>query len=164
MALDLNSDAAIDYSNDTELFPFETAVGDTRPYGSFDFTILSYTESGPAGTESNKSDKEYDLATLRVDASDNVGVKVGETYGFFFQTGGDGMTVKSRPYKATALRAFIAAAVGQNVKDRSFDATAARKTMLTQAFSADDTISLRTTRGNKREDGTHYRDDKWSVK
>lgn len=156
MGLNL-ADESVDYSDSTELFPFEG-----EPYGTFDMTLLSFIESGECGSETNKGDKEYDLATCRIDASTNPAFKPGDVYGFFFQTGGDGMTVKSRPYKIKAERSFIAAAFGKSVKDIPIkDYPKKRQELLANVYDGTDKIRLRTKKGNEREDGTFYRDDVW---
>jgi hypothetical protein len=156
MALNL-ADETVDYSSDVDFFPFEV-------YGSFDLTILDYKESGEPGSDTNKGVKEFDLAMCRIDTSTNPAIRVGETYGFFFQTGGDGMSVKSRPFKIKALRAFIAAALGVEVKAIPMkDWPKKRTELLSNDYSGKtDRIHLKTKEGNKREDGTCYRDDVWS--
>jgi hypothetical protein len=152
------ADESVDYSSSTELFPFTG-----EPYGSFELTILAYTESGPAGTEKNKGEKEYDLVTVRVDESTNPAFKPGDVYGFFFQTGGNGMSVKQRPYKIKELRAFIAAAHGVLVKDIPIsEYPTKRQELLDNVFEGTDKIRLRTKKGTERDDGTFYRDDVWS--
>lgn len=159
MALDLNDPKAIDYSSKTPLFPFTA-------YGSFTLALLSYIESGPAGSETNKGDKEFDLALARVEESSDPSIRPGDVYGFFFQTGGDGMTVKSRPYKAAALRDFHKGVLGIDPRDRSFDANAARTAMLAEDLSAgENKVRLKTSKGNEIEGkpGESYRNDVWSA-
>lgn len=152
----------------SDLFPFDGSKNPehAEPYGSFEFTLLSYDESGPCGTEKNKGDKEYDLVTARIDSSTNPAFKPGEVYGFFFQTGGNGMSVKSRPYKIQELRAFVAAAHGVGIKDIAVkDYPAKRQELLDNVFEGTDKIKLRTKRGNERTGenaGTYFRDDVWS--
>lgn len=152
------ADESVDYSNGTDLFPFEG-----EPYGSFDLTILDYTESGPAGSEKNKGEKEYDLVTVRIDTSTNPNFRPGDVYGFFFQTGGNGMSVKQRPHKIKELRSFIAAAHGVDVKSIPIaEFPAKRQELLENVYDGSDKIRLRTKKGNERDDGTFYRDDVWS--
>ena len=154
-----------DYSNGTNLFPYngEENPEHAEPYGSFELTLLGYYESGPAGTEKNKGDKEYDLVTARIDVSSHPAFAPGEVWGFWFQTGGNGMSVKQRPYKVRDLRHFIAAAHGVLPTAIAIkDYPAKRKELIDNEFDGSDKIKLRTKRGNKREDGTFYRDDVWS--
>lgn len=133
MALDLNDPKAIDYSSSQDLFPYE--INGVQVYGRFRLALLSYTESGPAGSESNKGDKEFDMATCRVVESSHPDIRVGSIYGFFFQTGGNGVTVENRAYKAAALREFHKAVLNIDPRDRAFDGNAARKTMLEEDLS-----------------------------
>lgn len=160
VALNLNDEKAIDYSSDVPYFPFDT-------YGNFDFVVLAHEESGEAGTEKNKSDKEYDVATVEVLASDNPSVKVGEKLIFWFQTGGDGVTQKNRAYKAAELRQFVSAANGVNptsAEYKKYDAVAGRKELLARDFGEIETgIRLKATKGKERaEKGTFYTDKAWS--
>lgn len=159
MALDLNDPKAVDYSSKIPLFPFEA-------YGDFDFDVISYIESGEAGSDKNKGDKEFDLATVRVVASSSDSIKVGDLYGFFFQTGGNGMSVKSRPYRAAELRNFHKAVLKVPSTDRGFDGNAARKALLVEDLSAGgNTVHLHTQKGSEIEGkpGTFYRNDTWSA-
>lgn len=158
------ADESVDYSNNAELFPVEKAEDPSiQPYGSFECTLLDYFESGPPGTEKNKGAKEYDLVTLRIDTSTCPMIKPGEVYGFFFQTGGDGMSVKQRPYKIKESRAFIAAAHGVELKSIAIkDFPAKRQELIDNVYEGTDKIRLTTKKGNKRDDGTHYRNDIWS--
>jgi hypothetical protein len=146
MALDLNDPKAIDYSSEISYYP-------RNAFGEALLTILSYEESGPAGSEENKSDKEYDVATVRVEdftptqLPDSVfrsTPKKGDLFVLWFQTGGDGVTLKNRAYKAAALRNFVSAACG--VSDRAFDATKGRKDMLAEDFSDEKTQVRITTK------------------
>lgn len=152
------SDETVNYSDETALFPFTA-------YGVFDIALLDYRESGACGSETNKGDKEYDMAVGQIVASTNPEIKVGETFGFFFQTGGNGMSVKSRPFKIKAIRAFLAAAHGVNVKDVPLKDWPAKRQECLDADYSDgaDKVRLRTSEGNAREDGSHYRDDVWSA-
>lgn len=160
MALNLNDEKAIDYSSDVPYFPFDT-------YGSFDFAILEYRESGEAGSEENKSDKEFDVATVEVLASDNSAIKAGEKLVFWFQTGGDGVTQKNRAFKAAELRQFVSAALGVDPTGaayKKYDAVAGRKELLARDFEAKETgIQLKATKGDERKGspGTFYTDKAW---
>lgn len=161
MALDLNDEKAINYSDKIEFFPFDT-------YGDFEFDVISYTESGPAGSDQNKSDKEFDLATVRVVRSTNETVKAGDLFSFFFQTGGNGISIKSRPYRAAELRSFHKAVMKVAPTDKTFDANKARKTLLENDLSeGGNPVRLKTSKGNSftREDGTtgNYRNDTWAA-
>jgi hypothetical protein len=155
--LDLNDTKAIDYSSKIEFFPFEA-------YGNYLMSVISYTESGPAGSETNKGDKEYDLATVRVLESDNPSVPVDSTWAFFFQTGGNGLSVKARPHRAAELRSFHRAVLGKAPADKAFDGNKARSALLAEDLSSgEERVRLRCAKGNQREDGTHYRNDTWSA-
>lgn len=146
MALDLNDQKAIDYSSDVPYFPFNT-------YGHFDFAVLSFEESGPAGSEQNKSDKEFDIATVEVLASDNPTLKAGDVVIFWFQTGGDGINLKNRANKAAELRVFVAAACGVDPKSaayKKYDAKAGRTELLARDFEANECgVRLHATPGNE---------------
>lgn len=165
--LNLNDEKSFDYGGGDDLFPFDV-------YGRFIFRVESYVESGPPGTETNKSDKEYDMASLEVLESNNAAMPVGSKTGFWFQTGGNGMTVKSRPFKIAELRAFVAALCElSNPKDRSIDWVAKRGEALTADYAGNVVkIGCTTTKGNPRsdktaEDGTcpdgYYRNDSWFI-
>jgi hypothetical protein len=167
--LDLNDQKAIDYSSEVPYFP-RAAFGETL------FTILSYEESGDANTEENKSDKEYDVATVRVERHEpaklgegtvQVPVKPGETYVLWFQTGGNGITMKNRAFKAAELRGFISAACGvQGDALRTFDAKKGRDDCLAEDFSAGDSKVLlvrRTDSPVPNKPGEFYCKDRYSV-
>lgn len=158
MALDLNDPKCIDYSSKIPLFPFDA-------YGDFEFALVSYIESGEAGSEKNKGEKEFDLATVRVVNSTAEGIKEGDLYGFFFQTGGNGMSVKSRPYRAAELRNFHKAVLKVDPTDRTFDGNAARKTLLVSELDGTDNVRLKTQKGSEIEGkpGTFYRNDTWTA-
>lgn len=145
MALDLNDPKAIDYSSKQNLFPFEA-------FGRYTLALCSYTESGPAGSEQNKGDKEFDMPMLRVVESNNPEIRVGELYGFFFQTGGNGMTVENRAYKAADLRNFHKAVLGIDPRDRTFDANAARKTILESNLDETDHVVFTRKQGKAAVD------------
>lgn len=161
MALNLNDPGAIDYSSEVPYFPYDT-------YGDFDFMILDYKESGAAGSEENKSDKEFDVSTVEVLASSNPAVKVGDKLVFWFQTGGDGVNQKNRKFKAAELRQFVSAATGvhpTSTKYKKYDAAAARKTLCERDFGAVETgVSLKASKGNERtaNPGTFYTEKAWS--
>ncbi len=161
MALNLNDEKAIDYSSDVPYFPFDT-------YGDFDFAILAAEESGEAGSEKNKSDKEFDVYTVEVLASNNANLKAGEKVVFWFQTGGDGVNQKNRAYKAAELRQFVSAAMGVHptaAEYKKYDALAGRKTLLERDFTAVETgIRLKATKGSERKGnpGTFYTDKAWA--
>lgn len=148
MALDLNDSKAVDYSSELEYFP-------RNAFGEATLTILSFEETGEAGSETNRSDKEAAIATARLDSftphqlPDSVLVsvpKIGETYKLWFQTGGNGITLQNRSYKAAELRGFVSACCGVN--DRGFDAMKGKKDMLAEDFSAEDTrVALTRKRG-----------------
>lgn len=146
MALDLNDQKAIDYSSDVPYFPFNT-------YGHFDFAVIAYEESGPAGSEQNKGDKEFDVATVEVLASDNATLKQGDVIVFWFQTGGDGVNLKNRANKAAELRAFVAAANGVDPKSaayKKYDARGGRQTLIDRDFEKEETgIRLHATPGTE---------------
>lgn len=167
--LDLNDQKAIDYSSEIPYFP-RAAFGETL------LTILSYEESGVANTEENKSDKEYDLATVRVEKHEPaklgegtvyVPVKPGETYVLWFQTGGNGITMKNRAFKAAELRNFISSACGVTGEAlRTFDAKKGRDDCLAEDFSDGKSQVLL----NKRVDspvegkpGEYYSKDRYSA-
>lgn len=158
------SDETVSYSDNVELFPHEKEGNPLRPYGAFELTLLSYYQSGPAGTEKNKGDKEYDLVTARVDTSTNDYFKPGDVYGFFFQTGGNGVTIKSRPHKIRDLRSFIAAAHGKVEKDVPLSEwPELRQKLIDNVYDGTDKIRLKTKEGKAREDGTHFCDKIWSA-
>jgi hypothetical protein len=158
--LNLNDEKAIDYSSDVPFFPFDT-------FGDFEFIVVAYEDSGEPGTESNKSDKAFDTATVEVLKSSNETVKAGDKLIFWFQTGGDGVNQKNRAYKAAELRQFVSAALGVSPTSqeyKKFDAQAARATLLSRDFEAVETgICLKATKGKERnEKGTFYTDKAWS--
>lgn len=161
MPLDLDDPEAVDYSGKTPLLPFDA-------YGDHDFVLLSFTESGPPGTEDNPSDKEYDLATVQVLKSTSPKVTQGETIGLFFQTGGDGVTIKNRKYKAANERAFMAACFDANTKDPEFKGKVARAQLLAADLS-DGSVKIRQYRrkGNEKgeaaegEEQEYYADDRY---
>lgn len=161
MALNLDDPKAIDYSSDVPYFPFDT-------YGEFDFLVVEYRESGPAGTEENKSDKEFDIITVEVLQSNHAAIRSGEKLIFWFQTGGDGVNQKNRAYKAGELRQPVAAALGVEPTSKAYKTYAAgagRKTLLERDFEKVETgIRLKATKGNERKDnpGTYYTDKAWS--
>lgn len=161
MALNLNDEKAIDYSSDVPYFPFDT-------YGDFDLAILAAEESGEAGGETNKSDKEFDVYTCEVLASSNPALAPGEKLIFWFQTGGDGVTQRNRAYKAAELRQFVAAAMGvhpTSAEYKKYDALEGRKKLLARDFEATETgIRLKATKGAERKGnpGTYYTDKAWS--
>jgi hypothetical protein len=157
--LDLNDQTAIDYSSKIEFFPFDA-------YGTYLFDLIAYDESGPAGSEGNPGDKEYDKATVKVLESDNPAVKAGETWAFFFQTGGNGLSVKARPYRAAELRAFHKAVLGIPVTDKTFDGNKARATLLAEDLTAGgNKVRCRCAKGGEMQNkpGEFYRDDTWSA-
>lgn len=160
MALNLNDPKAIDYSSEVPYFPFDT-------FGTFDMMVLEYHESGEAGSEQNKSDKEFDVATVEILASSNEALKKGDKVVFWFQTGGDGVSQKNRAYKSAELRQFVAAASGVDPTGkeyRAFDAGKARKDLLAQNFEAKEAgVRLSATKGKERTGapGTHYTDKAW---
>lgn len=168
MGLNLNDEKSFDYGGGgDDLFPFDV-------YGRFILAVESYTESGPPGTETNKSDKEYDLAMVQVLESNNAAMPVDAKTGFWFQTGGNGMTVKSRPFKIAALREFVAALCElKNPKDRSIDWVAKRGEALTANYEGGGVkVGVITSKGNPRsekkaDDGTcpdgYYRNDAWFI-
>jgi hypothetical protein len=139
MPLDLDDQKAIDYSGSTNLLPFDA-------YGDFDLAILAFTESGPPGTEDNPGDKEYDLATATVLKSTCEKITQGEEMGLFFQTGGNGMTVKNRPFKAAAERGFLAACFGENAKDPAFKGKDARAKALASDYEDGNAVHVRLYR------------------
>jgi len=139
MPLDLDDPKAVDYSGSTNLLPFDA-------YGDFDLALLSFTESGPPGTEDNPGDKEYDLALCRVLKSTNPAISADEETGLFFQTGGDGMTVKNRPFKAANERAFMAACFDKNPKDPAFKGKDARKELLAADLQEGNAVHVRLYR------------------
>jgi hypothetical protein len=156
MPLDLDDQKAIDYSGSTNLLPFDA-------YGDFDLAILAFTESGPPGTEDNPGDKEYDLATAKVLKSTYESVAQGEETGLFFQTGGNGMTVKNRPFKAAAERGFLAACFGEAAKDPAFKGKEARTKLLAADLEDGSAVHVRLYRrkGNPMvdKDGVAVLDD-----
>jgi hypothetical protein len=161
MALNLNDEKAIDYSSDVPYFPFDT-------YGQFDFAIIAAEESGDAGSEKNKSDKEFDVYTVEILASNHSAIRVGEKVIFWFQTGGDGVTQKNRAYKAGELRQFVSAAMGVHPTSaayKKYDALAGRKELLARDFEAVETgVRLNATKGQERKGnpGTFYTDKAWA--
>ncbi len=149
MALNLNDREAVNYGNDSNLYPLKDS------FGALDCVLLAYTESGPVGSETNDGDKEYDLATCEVLSSTNPEFKKGDVTAFWFQTGGDGVNKKNRLRKISALQQFVAAAEGVSATSKEykgFDFDAARKKLLARDFEAKETgIRLRATKGNETD-------------
>lgn len=132
MALDLDSEKAIDYSSNDPFLPYE-ALGD------YVFDISSYVKF-----EGHNGDG--DLAVLTVVESSRDDIKPGERYAFMWRTDikGDG-----KAFAEARLRSFVMAAVGVEVKNaRTFKAGKAREDMLAEDYSTGGNL-IRLKRGEK---------------
>lgn len=154
MALNLDDQKAIDYSGEISYYPRDA-------FGDAVVTLLGYSESGTANTEENKSDKEYDVATVRVESFKPATVdakghplspelvrsepEIGQSYILWFQTGGNGITMENRAYKAAELGQFVVAACGLEGPEATGKVRNAKRLEMLKADYSDgtDTIAIR---------------------
>lgn len=153
MPLNLNSKQAVDYSQGTPLFPFEAT-------GSFLFALTGFEYRPDA------HNGECDWATVVVIESNNASIKVGSTWGFWFNQHAVG---ERRAFAEADLRKFMAAAVGVEMTPE-FDANSARKALLEsdekgELESGENKIGLlrRSKAGKGKHAGKTFTDDNWSV-
>lgn len=153
MPLNLNSKQAVDYSSGTPLFPFE-AIGD------FEFAITGFEYRPDAHNGA------CDWATIDVLVSTNPQIKVGSTWGLWFDQHATG---DKKGFAEATLRKFMAAAVGVE-HTGEFDANAARISLLEadtagELESGENKIGLlrRSKPGKGKHVGKTFTDDTWSV-
>jgi len=151
MPLDLNDVQAIDYSSNLPFLPFEAL-------GSYVFALLSYDHLPDA------YNGECDLLTVEVRESTNADVRPGSRFAFVFKTNVVG---KAKPFAAARLRSFVRAAVGvPESSARTFDANAARASLLEEDLSGGENL-VRMTRREKPGKGENadrgFADDRWEA-
>lgn len=147
--LDLNDDKAIDYSSNLPFLPYEAT-------GNYVFDIVGYEEKPEAYNGA------IDILTVEVKETSNPAIRVGQKFVFVFKTA---VTGKARAFAAARLRGFIAAAVGA-VNDKSFDANAARKSLLTENLAEGGNLvrmSRRNKPGRGENQGKEFSDDRFEA-
>jgi hypothetical protein len=179
MALNLDDEKAVDYSSNTPLLPFDS-------FGNYDLAVIGYIElvsedelelrrrefaiqigARPEEVSDEQLPKvayngSCDIATVKVLASDNAEIRVGDTYALYFDTHAVG---DSKAYAAARLRGFVAAACGVQNPKGDFKANAARRALLDTDLSGGDAhvhLWRKSKPGKGEYEGREFNVDRYS--